>query len=781
MKNKFMSPFNRTPDLITRHHFWDDIVKAGVGIFTSQSADRNRTRMLNELKNNKELVNALQVPSIENLQMVVQQEISQGRLNPEMGQAILADPSAMESIGANPELVRAQQASLGALQNIAGQGGLDLQSRARLSEAQNQIAQQSRGQREALLAQQQRQGTLGSGQGLAAQLMAQQGAADRASQAGLQAAATADQRALEALMQSGRMAGDMRGQQFSEDEKRAQAMDRINRFNTKHRQELQASNRSAINAARRYNLDKAQGMERRNVDRKQKGAEQHADAYKTKYLLDKNKVDAQTGVGSALADVHEKKYNKMSDATSNILGGISFNQGGVVPGDVYAGDRIDAQLNSGEMVLNANQQQNLLDLLAGKTNSINTEVPIVEDTMVDNPLDVLANMNKKPTMADGGTVPPNIDEVDQLVREWLASNPTKTEYRHQESPTTYADDVPLPWDKYNDESQAGAGATTVPIPEPRTPVPTAITNTPPTPAPTTTDKPETDYISELLKARPQQQPTPQPQESSVMDKVKEGAGGLFEALSMAASPEVGAKLKEKKENRALQERMQQRGIDERERKLDQEMSLEVLKLEKENAEKLAAEEEAKKPVTFDKWIKTAKLGSEERRSIGLVASAAEGFFAAEKKILNSTSKLDIGRQLTPAVSTELKASLDQAASALVRNESGAAVPPEEMKQYLAMLPTLNDIVTGHEDIIKYKMQQFYNRIRTKFAVYPITFKEMLRGSNAKEGRDINKIVHKNSVYHQDYKMQAPKGLSKEDESELDKLKKRREELLKKRK
>ena len=42
-----MSPFNRTPDLITRHHFIDDIIKAGTSIFTSQSADRNRTRMLN--------------------------------------------------------------------------------------------------------------------------------------------------------------------------------------------------------------------------------------------------------------------------------------------------------------------------------------------------------------------------------------------------------------------------------------------------------------------------------------------------------------------------------------------------------------------------------------------------------------------------------------------------------------------------------------------------------------------------------------------------------------
>ena len=110
---------------------------SGIGaIFTSASADRNRKRQLQELKKNQALWDALQTPSIENLQMVVQQEISQGRLTPELGSAILADPSAMAEVGANPELVRAQEASLGALQNIARQGGMDTQSRANLAQIQ---------------------------------------------------------------------------------------------------------------------------------------------------------------------------------------------------------------------------------------------------------------------------------------------------------------------------------------------------------------------------------------------------------------------------------------------------------------------------------------------------------------------------------------------------------------------------------------------------------------------------------------------------------------------
>ena len=59
---------------------------------------------------------------------------------------------------------------------------------------------------------------------------------------------------------------------------------------------------------------------------------------------------------------------------------VSNNQGGMVPGNEFAGDRVDAQVNSGEMIINVEQQQNLLDLLAGKTNQIDASQPIVQDT-----------------------------------------------------------------------------------------------------------------------------------------------------------------------------------------------------------------------------------------------------------------------------------------------------------------------------------------------------------------------------------------------------------------
>ena len=44
----------------------------------------------------------------------------------------------------------------------------------------------------------------------------------------------------------------------------------------------------------------------------------------------------------------------------------SDGQGDIVEGDSFERDRVDAKLNSGEMVLNAAQQQRLMDMLRGK-------------------------------------------------------------------------------------------------------------------------------------------------------------------------------------------------------------------------------------------------------------------------------------------------------------------------------------------------------------------------------------------------------------------------------
>jgi len=45
--------------------------------------------------------------------------------------------------------------------------------------------------------------------------------------------------------------------------------------------------------------------------------------------------------------------------------GMEYEEGDVVPGDDFEGDRVDAKVNSGEMVINVEQQQRLMELLRG--------------------------------------------------------------------------------------------------------------------------------------------------------------------------------------------------------------------------------------------------------------------------------------------------------------------------------------------------------------------------------------------------------------------------------
>jgi len=88
---------------------------------------------------------------------------------------------------------------------------------------------------------------------------------------------------------------------------------------------------------------------------------------------------------ASLANIN-KRMNKMEDkegyaeggmVTPNSNGGFAgggvpvadsgmeYEEGDVVPGDDFEGDRVDAKVNSGEMVINVEQQQRLMELLRG--------------------------------------------------------------------------------------------------------------------------------------------------------------------------------------------------------------------------------------------------------------------------------------------------------------------------------------------------------------------------------------------------------------------------------
>lgn len=149
--------------------------------------------------------------------------------NPEM------EASAFDGISTDPVLRQAQLDALKGLQAEGNAGGLTIQSRAALNEANALQAQRERGSREAILQNMAQRGMSGSGTELAAALQNQQASADRSAATGTQAAADARQRALQAMSASGQMAGSVRGQDFGEASTKAAAKDARARFNASQR------------------------------------------------------------------------------------------------------------------------------------------------------------------------------------------------------------------------------------------------------------------------------------------------------------------------------------------------------------------------------------------------------------------------------------------------------------------------------------------------------------------------------------------------------------------
>lgn len=208
---------------------------------------------------------ALQTPDIADMQIQLQELVSQGQLTPEQAEAMLVERSAMEDISTDPRLKNAQMDALGGLQEIVDGEGYSAQDRARIEQMKGELATQERGQRESILQDAQQRGVGGSGMELLAQLQNQQASAGRASQQGFDIEAQAQQRALEALMQQGQLGGQIRGQDFGEQSDVAQAQDAIAKFNANNQQQVEMANTSANNVAQASNLAEKQRIADTNV------------------------------------------------------------------------------------------------------------------------------------------------------------------------------------------------------------------------------------------------------------------------------------------------------------------------------------------------------------------------------------------------------------------------------------------------------------------------------------------------------------------------------------
>lgn len=204
-------------------------------------------------------------PNLINLIPQLEDAVVAGEMTPEQAQNFLIERSQAEGVTPPPELVAAQFDSLSSLQKIAKEGGLTAMDRAQLDDIRQQVAGEEKANRQAIMTNAAERGVAGSGLEMANRLISQQGAAERSAKMGTDVAALAQQRALNALAQSGQLAGQMRGQDVEEQMNKARAMDAIAQFNANVRNQTEASNVAARNAAQAANLQNRQNIINQNI------------------------------------------------------------------------------------------------------------------------------------------------------------------------------------------------------------------------------------------------------------------------------------------------------------------------------------------------------------------------------------------------------------------------------------------------------------------------------------------------------------------------------------
>ena len=197
-----------------------------------------------------------------------------------------------------------QLQAIGGVEELS-QTGLSAIDRAALTDIQNQIATQERGQRESILQNMAQRGLSGSGQELAAQLQGSQAASQQASTQGMQQAAQAQRARMQALSSLSEMAGGVEQTDFLREAQRQAAQDAINQFNVQNK-----------NVAGLRNIETQQNLANSNAQERNRIAQANID-------LD-NRQRLQNQVNRPLA-----QYGLQTEYTSGLsqgIGGIGQSQ-----------------------------------------------------------------------------------------------------------------------------------------------------------------------------------------------------------------------------------------------------------------------------------------------------------------------------------------------------------------------------------------------------------------------------------------------------------------------
>lgn len=360
-------------------------------------------------------------------------------------------PSALEDVETDPRLKQAQMDALARIQEMGG-AGLTAEERAQQDMITRSAGAEAQARDKSILQNMAERGIGGSGAELMARLQGSQSAADRAAVQQGQLSGQAQNRALQALSQAGQLGGQIRGQEYGEQSNLASARDRIAQFNEANRvqaaNQAEMYNKGLIQQQYENELAKRQGVAAAKTGTAQMGVDRAGQIQLAGTAAAQGELQtgaAKAGLWGGLGQAGIKAAGSYTPSGStggrttasqsttsgttraggNYMtpnyedGGMTYKYAGggmpvpeeydetpdlvtgeVIPGDDFEGDRVDAKINSGEMVLNIEQQQRLMELLKGLR-----DLKGLGDEDIIEPTSEAAEVEIEPAFAHGGMVP----------------------------------------------------------------------------------------------------------------------------------------------------------------------------------------------------------------------------------------------------------------------------------------------------------------------------------------------------------------------------------------
>jgi len=336
-----------------------------------------------------ERLDAIDLPDEEKLKVLLESPELVGLLEAEA-----LEDSRLEQIDLDPNLRQNQLDALQMLKERSDQG-LTLQDRFEMDQMLGDVAAQEKASQRQIESQMAQRGMDSSGASLMAKLQNKQSSANQARERAMQMAAQAQQNKMAALSQLGQQSGQMQQQDFNRQASVASAQDAIARANAMNRQNVNAANLQARQqiANQRSNIGNQQQMYNAGIEQQQfqnrmskAGAQNQASQNMAQQFMNRGAANASAdsqmlsgviGAGAALAkggaqDGGIARYADggcASDTPRAEDGAFILDEGVIDVGQgQYAGDRIDAKVNEGEMIVNIPQQERLMDLIRGEIN-----------------------------------------------------------------------------------------------------------------------------------------------------------------------------------------------------------------------------------------------------------------------------------------------------------------------------------------------------------------------------------------------------------------------------